>query len=377
MKLLLAGGGTGGHVNPAIAIAQAMEKRYKDFECAFVGRRGGEENKAITERGYKLYTIDVKGLERRLSLDMLKSAYLAVRSLKKAREIIRDFAPDVTLGTGGYVCWPVIKESIKAGIPTLMHESNIYPGLVTRTLSKKCTAMLLNSEESKKFLKDSKNCIVTGNPLRGEFTQKTRKSARALLGINDGDFFIVSFGGSLGSKRINDTVIEIMSNESRNMRGVRHIHATGTRYFDEIKSAHGELTDGNNLKCTVKPYIDDMPSFLTAADLVICRSGAITLSEIAKAGVAAILIPSPNVADDHQRKNAEALADANAALMISEDELNEKTLKNKILELVSDGRKRRMLQENIKKFHIADSEEIICKQIERSIVKKTHLPQNN
>ncbi|MBR2465827.1 MAG: undecaprenyldiphospho-muramoylpentapeptide beta-N-acetylglucosaminyltransferase [Clostridia bacterium] len=367
MKLLLAGGGTGGHVNPAIAIAQAMEKRYKDFECAFVGRRGGEENQAITSRGYKLYTLDVKGLDRKLGLDMLKSVYLAVRSLKEAREILLDFAPDVTLGTGGYVCWPIIKESIKAGIPTLMHESNIYPGLVTRTLGKKCTALFLNSEQTKKFLKDGKNCIVTGNPLRGEFCQKTRKSARAALGIKESDFFVVSFGGSLGSKKINDTVIEMMADKSSRIQGLRHVHATGTRYFEEIKNEHGSLADESDLSFSIKPYIDDMPSVLTAADLVICRSGAITLSEISKAGVAAILIPSPNVADDHQRKNAEALADANAAVMITEEELNARTLRKKVFELMSDGRKRRKLQENIRKFHVPNSEEIICSQIRRSI----------
>lgn len=377
MRLLLAGGGTGGHVNPAIAIAQAMERRHEHFECAFVGRRGGEENRAVSSLKYKLYTLDVKGLERKLSIDMLKSAYLAVRSLKDAREILREFAPDATLGTGGYVCWPIIKESIKAGIPTLMHESNIYPGLVTRTLGKNCNALLLNSEQTKAFLKSSKNCIVTGNPLRGEFAQKTKRGARASLGINESDFFIVSFGGSLGSKKINDTVIELMTEKSYRKLRIKHLHASGTRYFDEIKGARHALTDESDPNFSVKPYIENMPTVLTAADLVICRSGAITLSEISKAGVPSILIPSPNVAEDHQRKNAQALVNARAALMITEDELNADVLRNKISALISDVSRRHILQENIKKFHIANSEQIICEQIERSIIEKTHLPQNN
>ena len=370
MKLLLAGGGTGGHVNPAIAIAEAMKKRHVGLECAFVGRCGGEENRAITSRGYKLYTLNIRGLQRKFSKETLKSLFLAARSLSEAKKILRDFSPDVTVATGGYVCWPIVKESIRLGIPTLMHESNIYPGLVTRMLGGKCDTLLLNSEKSLAFLKETKNSKIVGNPLREDFFKSSRKQARSKLGIKDGEFFIVSFGGSLGSEKINEVIISVMKNYTSKTSSVKHLHSAGTRYFKTISEEHKDLISGT-CGCFVKPYIDNMPTALLAADLVICRSGAMTVSEIACCGKAAILIPSPNVADDHQRKNAEVLNKANAAIMIKENELSSALLENKIFDIATDKNLRKSLENNIKKFHVSNTSELICKEIDKKIISAT------
>ncbi len=370
MKLLLAGGGTGGHVNPAIAIAEAMKRRHKDLELAFVGRTGGEENRAVSSRGFKLYTVDIKGFSRKISADTLKSAFLALKSLKSAERIISDFEPDVIVATGGYVCWPIVKTGIKMKIPTLMHESNIYPGLVTRMLGGKCDKLLLNSEKSTAFLKNPENCIALGNPLRESFFKTSKAAARKELGIKNGEIFILSFGGSLGSEKINEAVLELMKSYTSKAQGVVHLHSAGERYFEKINEENKELTSGFD-NCKIQPYIDNMASAMSAADIVISRAGAMTLTEIAKCAAAAILIPSPNVADDHQRKNAEALVKAGAAIMITEDSLDSELLGNKVFELITNKDLRASLSENIKKFYDPHSSIKICNEIDAAVIDKT------
>lgn len=367
MRLLLAGGGTGGHVYPAIAIAEAMKGRHRSIEIAFAGRDGGDENNAVVSHGFKLYTLNVRGLSRKISPDAVKSIYLAVKSLRGATAIIKEFKPDAIVATGGYVSWPILKRGIRMGIPTFIHESNIYPGLVTRMLGGKCNLLLLNSEQSVKFFKRIDNYKTVGNPLREDFFKQTKKSARESLGICDGEIFIVSFGGSLGSQCLNDTVVKLMNRYSPD-QSIRHLHSCGTRYYGEIKANHPRLTLGEG-KCKIVPYISNMPTALTAADIAISRSGAITLSEIAKSGVPAILIPSPNVADDHQKKNAEALVKAGAALMIEESELSAKKLGEIISKIVSNRDLRIKLSQNIKGFYVPDSAVKICEEIEKAILK--------
>ncbi len=366
MRILFTGGGTAGHVNPAIAIAEAMQKRHTCISIGFVGREGGDENRAVRSHSYKLYTLNVRGIPRSVSLDAIKSGFLAIKALGKAKKIINDFKPDVIIGTGGYVSWPVLKSGISMGIPTLLHESNIYPGLVTRLLGRKCDMLLLNSEKSLSFLKGVKRFKAVGNPLRGEFSKTGYEGARHSLGIGRSDFFIVSFGGSLGSEKINNAIIELMKSYTSKSVIIKHLHSSGTRYYEKIISENEKLTLGLG-NCTVKPYIDNMPTVLTAADLVISRSGAMTLSEIARVGVPAILIPSPNVADNHQYKNAKILSDAGAAIVLNESEIETEALKNCVFDLITDKKRRMKLKENVLKFHDPSSAEKICEQIERAV----------
>ena len=357
MRILFAGGGTAGHINPAIGIAEEVLFRDRKSSVAFVGRRGGAENASITKGGYKLYTMNVKGLERKLTLRNIKSLFLAVKAMGDAKGIIRDFTPDVIVGTGGYVSWPILRYGIKAGIPTVMHESNVYPGLVTRKLSSKCDLTLLCSEDSIKHLKDPKRTAVVGNPLRRGFYEGTRNDARRALGIGSGDILIVSFGGSLGSEAINNEVIRLMEQYSLKDGRIRHIHSAGQRYYEKIRSSYPKLTSGDS-GCIIKEYIDDMPRIMSAADIVISRAGAMTLSEIARAAVPAILIPSPNVADNHQLKNAEALARKDAAVLIEESDLNERLI-GTVKELAESAHLRKKLSKNVSALHKEHSAEKI------------------
>ncbi len=368
MKILFSGGGTAGHVNPAVAIAQAMLKKSKNNEVAFVGRKNGGENQAILSGGYKLYTLSVRGFVRKVSPKNIKSAYLAIRSLSDANRIIKDFRPDVIVGTGGYVSWPILRRGIRLGIPTVLHESNIYPGLVTRRLGGKCDLVLLNSLESLKFLQYSQNTRAVGNPLRSGFFDTSRSQARKALGIKDDEFFIISFGGSLGSEKINSAVISLMRDYSSKNPKIKHLHSAGTRYFDELSQKHRELFEAKN-GCTVKAYIDNMPAVMTAADLVISRSGAMTLTEIAGVGTSAILVPSPNVADDHQLKNAGAISENGGAVLLEEPRLQDE-LTETVRRLYENESERKELARNVRKFHDRNSSEKICREIEELVSRK-------
>ena len=326
MRLLLCGGGTAGHVNPAIAIAEELKRTHPDSKILFIGRDGGDENKLVTDAGFKLQTLVVQGIQRSLSINNLKSIKQAIEAVEKAKRIIKEFKPDIILGTGGYVCWPVITAGYRMKIPTAIHESNIIPGLTTKLLSKKCKTVFLNKEETKKYFNDKIYTKTVGIPLRQKIMEVDRQDARRDLKIKDDDFLIVSFGGSIGSEKMNDVIIEVMKNYSSKKSDVKHIHAVGKRYFKNLKIDKKEF-DG----CKILPFIDFMPLALKAADIVICRCGAITLAEVCCVGVPAILIPSPNVTANHQFHNGKHIEKAGGAILLDEKNLTEKSLINAII----------------------------------------------
>lgn len=325
MRAILTGGGTAGHVSPAIAIAEEILTKEADSEILFVGREGGEENEAVCRTGFQLRTLKIEGLARRFSPKGLKSIFIAVKSLFGAEKIIREFSPDVVIGTGGYVCWPMLKRAQAARIPTLIHESNAVPGLTTRLLSKKCSRVLLNFPECKARLGKIENTVVVGNPVIKDFSQISRQNARRRLGIDTKKFLIVSFGGSGGAERLNEIILRVIRDFSEPNENIAHIHASGRKYFQSMISKAPELEKGKK-GAKILPYINNMPEMLAAADLVISRSGAMTVSEIAAAAVPSILIPSPNVSDNHQYKNAKALAERSAALLFEESSLTPESL---------------------------------------------------
>ena len=250
MKILFCGGGTAGHVMPAIAMAQIIEKNFKNVDIAFVGRCGGNENRSIIKCGYSLYTIDVMGLERKFSIKSIKAIYKALSSSRTAKRIICEFNPDIVIGTGGYVCYPIIRMAQKMHIPNMMHESNVYPGIVTRHLGSKCTMLLLNMEGTKKYLKRTDNAVTVGNPLRADFKDVKRSDARQLLKLKENDILILSFGGSLGSEVMNDIIIKLMSQYSVSSANIAHIHATGINNFKRAKELYPELASGKG-KCKI------------------------------------------------------------------------------------------------------------------------------
>lgn len=335
--IVFCGGGTGGHITPAIAMAQLIEKySERKFRTIFIGRTGGAENSAIERAGYELRTLDVEGIHRSLSPKNLRAISKAIKARREAKGILSELSPCLVIGTGGYVSWPVLSAAVAAGIPTVIHESNAYPGLVTRLMCKKCTSVLLGSADAAGHLRAKKNVTVVGNPVILPKVIISKEQARRRLGIKSTDIFILSYGGSLGAAKINDAVCELMKRGGYR-KGVTHWHASGRGDYERMHSMmpHPMPTDGS---LRLLPYIEDMPTFLRAADLVIARSGAMTLSELAAYGVPAILIPSPNVAADHQYANASAARKRGGAVIIEETKLTADALFESINGMIGDKR---------------------------------------
>ena len=366
MRILFCGGGTAGHISPAIAIAEDMLSRYGECEILFVGREGGEENEAIKKAGFRLKTVEIYGIQRKATPKNLKRLFIAVRAVGKAKRIIKDFSPDVVIGTGGYVCYPVLRAAKKLKIPTAIHESNACPGLTTKLLAPKCDRVFLALSGAEDGFKDKKNIRIVGNPVRSDFKSIDRKQARRKLGISEKEFLIVSFGGSGGSAKMNEALLMLMERHSSRNTGSKHIHATGKKYYEETKNVREKYTEAKN-GCEIKPYIDDMPTLMAAADLVISRSGAMTIAELSAAGCASILIPSPNVTNDHQYKNARLLSECGAALLLSEENLSNASLLSLVEELENNPRKRSEMREKIKQFHHKNSKELIALEIEKIV----------
>lgn len=373
MRILLSGGGTAGHINPAIAIADLVKERARDAVIGFVGTPDGMEKKLIAEAGYPMYPVRIQGFQRSLSPRNLKSAYLAVTAPRAARKILADFRPQLVIGTGGYVCWPLLRVAASCGIPTALHESNAVPGLATRKLAPYMDAIWLNFREAAALLPP--HCVsptFTGNPLRRGFSRVTRGEARNALGVKEEDFLILSFGGSRGAETLNAAVLAFMKEELPKDPHLYHIHATGEKHYETACQAMRGLIGP---RCRIEAYIAKMDTYLQAADVVICRAGAMTLSELAVCGKCAILVPSPYVAKDHQRKNAAVYAKRQAAVVIDERDLPGNKLRNEIISLKNDPKRRFFLQNSIKKLAAENAERTIYREIEL-LLKKTAAESN-
>ncbi|QAT50143.1 undecaprenyldiphospho-muramoylpentapeptide beta-N-acetylglucosaminyltransferase [Caproiciproducens sp. NJN-50] len=366
MKVLFAGGGTAGHINPALAIAGYIKEREPDAGILYVGAKGGMEERLVPSAGYEFRSITISGFQRSLSVKNLvrngKTVIHLFTSTLEARRIIRGFLPDICVGTGGYVAGPVVREAIRMGIPSVIHEQNAYPGVTNKMLSKKADRTMLAVADAQKYLSPSARCVLTGNPVRQEVVRADRKAAREKLGL-DSRPLILSFGGSLGARKINEAAADLLVQSAKSGR-FQHIHGYGQwgKWFPGLLKEKGlELKDHKELD--VREYISDMPDCLAAADLVICRAGAITLSELQAVGRASILIPSPNVAENHQFHNAMAMVGRGAAEIIEEKNLTGEFLCRKVQELFSQPGKIETLAENAKKMAIPDS----CERIYRLI----------
>lgn len=373
MRVLLTGGGTGGHVNPALAIGNMIKQNDPGTVLGYVGTPKGIENKLVPEE-YKMYHVDIQGIRRSLSLENIKTAYLALTSPIKAKKIIKDFKPDIVIGTGGYVCWPVIKAASKCGIPTALHESNVVPGVAVKALMPYVDRVYLNFKETENYLSKKEKLIHVGNPLKNGFSTIGRGEARKSLGIPDRcKNVILSYGGSLGADRVNEAALFVMRELSSKRDDVYHIHATGTRGYKENKAAFDSdgLDKCDNLR--LEEYIYDMPTVMAAADIVVCRAGAMTVSELAMSGKCAIFIPSPNVTNNHQYKNAKVLADAGAALLIEEKNLDGgRALLTAINGLLAEdgAEKCSSMRDNIRTFAVKDTNKLIYLDILKLLDEK-------
>lgn len=351
MKVLLAGGGSAGHINPAIAIANLIKSYDKDAEIAFIATKKGMENRLVGKAGYPVHHIEMQGLRRSLSLSNIKTAYYYFTSPIKAKKLIREFSPDLVIGTGGYLCWPLLHMAAKMGVPTAVHESNAIPGKAVKMLEKEVDRIYTNFPATEEHLKYGEKALHVGNPLICTPGAHSISALREKLGIpKTAKKVILSFGGSLGAARVNEEVLKFMCDYTMMHPEVFHVHATGRVNYDEVISSaktYG-ITEAPNIK--IFEYIYDMPLWEEIADIVICRAGAMTISEMALLGKACVLIPSPNVANNHQYENAKRLADADAAILLEEKDLSADTLVAAVTELLTSPRKKSELSANIAAF---------------------------
>ena len=373
MKVLFAGGGTAGHINPALAVAGYLRENEPETQILYIGAKGGMEERLVPAAGFDFRSITVAGFQRKLSWKNVKrNAAAAVHvftASREARRIIREFRPDICIGTGGYVAGPVIREAIKMKIPSLIHEQNAYPGVTNKMLSKHADRTMLAVADAQKYLAPEARCVLTGNPVRQEVIRADRKTARQKLGLDERPV-ILSFGGSLGARTINEAVAGLLSSSVRTGR-FQHIHGYGQwgKWFPDLLKQKGISLD-EHPELDVREYISDMPDCLAAADLVICRAGAITLSELQAQGRASILIPSPNVAENHQYHNAMAMVNRGAAAILEEKDLTPETLCSKVDELFASRDTIRNLSENAKKMAITDANARICKIIKEVLAER-------
>ena len=368
MKVLLAGGGTAGHINPALAIAGYIKKKRPETEFLFIGNRDGMEQSLVPQAGFDIKSITISGFKRSFSpknmVENVKTVTRTFTSSHEAKKIISEFKPDICIGTGGYVSGPVIRTAAKMGIPCIIHEQNAYPGVTNKMLAKSVNKVMLAVPDAKKYFEKA-DFVVTGNPVRGDILTADKEESRAELKLDERPM-ILSFGGSLGARKINEAVADIVARSGKDGR-YQHIHAYGKYgdwFPDLVKEKGTDISQCNNLD--IRPYIDNMPTCMAAADLVICRAGAITLSEIQAMGKPAILIPSPNVAENHQYHNAMALVNAGAAEIIEESELSGETLMKTVDKMLLNPEQLKTISENSRKMAITDANERIY-----SIVKKT------
>ncbi len=372
MKVLIAAGGTGGHVNPALAVAGEIKKQYPNAEITFVGTADRIESKIVPAAGFSLKTIEISGFKRGFSPDDIKANMKTVMRLLKSsgavKKIINEVKPDVAIGFGGYVSGPVIRMAAKMGIPTAIHEQNAYPGVTNKALSEQVDAVMLTAVEAEKLMKCKNKPVVTGLPVRGELLEADGRISRMELGFNSKPI-ILCMGGSLGAGSINKAICDVLI-EHQHDDDYNYIVSTGQNgvWVPQKLADNGlDLSKKDNIQ--IRPYIDDMARCLSAADLVICRAGASSLSEIQALGKPSILIPSPNVTENHQYHNAMALVNKGAAVIIEEKDLDGKRLNKEINRLMKDKKKLSEIGEKAKAMAVTDATERIC-DIVVGLIKK-------
>lgn len=334
MRLVFSGGGTGGHIYPAVAIAKSVLRLVPEAEILFIGAERGMETTLVPKEGFRLETLRVVGLSRSHPLQAARSLWWAGRSLFQARRIVRSFKPDVAVGTGGYASGPAIMAAAWLGVPTLIHEQNAYPGLTTRWLSRVASVVATSHQEAGSRLPQAKRIVLTGTPIRQDFYHTDRAEARAKLGLPPDAKVVITVGGSGGAWKLNEAVAQSAKRLLQDQR-LFLLQVAGERYFQvasDWQQASGSPSDRWRVIC----FMYDMPHALAAADLVISRAGASTMEEIAASGVPAIFIPSPNVTDNHQEHNANALAQQGAALVIREQQLSADSLVAHIVDILGD-----------------------------------------
>ncbi len=373
MKIIFVGGGTAGHINPALALADYFKKQDSSSKILYVGGKNGMESKLVPQENIDFKGITVSGFSRKLNFAGIKKNLITLKNIitstYESKKILKDFKPDICIGTGGYVSGPFLRAAGKLNIPFIIHDSNSFPGVTTKLLAKKATKVLVINEEAKKHLpKELTNIMITGTPVRQKISLCDKSTAKKNLNIPENSTVILSFGGSLGAKAINQVMAKFISKNKN--KDLFFIHGFGKKghYFEQQLKENGiDLNDNHYI---IKEYINNMDECMAAADIIICRAGATTLSEIQTCAKPSILIPSPNVAENHQYYNAMALVRENAASIIEEKDLSAEKIEFEIEKILKDDHKvAKEYTKNLKRIAITDSCEKIY-NLAKDIVKK-------
>ena len=368
MKVIIAAAQTGGHINPGIAIANKIKKENKNARIMFIGTTRGIENDLVPRAGYELRTIEAYGINRKISVQNIKNMLKTLKGLGEAKKIVKEFKPDIVIGTGGFICGPVLMAARKYKIPTVLHESNAFPGVAVKLLSKKVDTIMLGFEDAKRRLPKAKRIVVTGTPTKVKkinLTEEQRTKMIDELNLDKKLPIVLVFGGSQGAKSINTTLIDIIKNNTN--KDYQIIWASGQKQYDIMKDNLKELKININKIKNVKilPYIYNMEEMMNLADIIVARSGAMTITEISNTGKPAVFIPFPFATENHQEYNARVLVNKNAAKIILDKELNAESLTNTLNEMLKDKNALAKMGENAEKVAIKDVEEKIYAEIKK------------
>lgn len=357
MKVIIAGGGTGGHLFPGIAVAREIQRRSSQAKVLFVGAEQGIESRIVPKEGFELRTLKLGGIKGVGAMRQLKNLMRMVKGLFKARTILQEFRPDIVIGVGGYASFPMLSAAILGGYPRVIMEQNAIPGLANRVLGRWVDFAAVSDARTQSYF--GKRAVVTGNPVRPEFKSIPPKP-------HVPPYTILIFGGSQGAQSINRAVMESLDSLADWKDRLRFVHQTGERQLDEVKRAYA----GKGFEADVRVFFNDFHRQYAAADLIVARSGATTVAEIKAAGRAAILVPFPFATDDHQTKNARAMEDENAAVLISNAELSGQRLGATVRELLNDPKRLEEIEKNARRIAILDAEQRIVNLVESAIERR-------
>ena len=364
MRVIFTCGGTAGHVNPALALAGLMRQRDPQTAVLFVGTPDGMERELAAKAGYDYAAVEVSSFRRSMKPEAVRhnlhAAGALVRSRKTAKAILREFRPDLVVGTGGYASFPALKMGAKLGIPTCVHESNAVPGLTTKLVARTASRVMVSFESSREHYPEPEKVLLTGTPVREEFLFAKRQEARQALGLGE-EPLVVSCWGSLGAREMNKKIAQFMKCECEENTPFHHIHATGSfgwRWMpDYVREQGVDLAAQPRIE--MREYIYDMPQVLAAADLIICRAGAATIAEVCASGTPCIMVPSPNVTGNHQEKNARVLERSGAAAVVREADCDGKSLYETAKSILSDAGRMRAMRASARNMAVVDAAERI------------------
>ena len=373
MRVIFTCGGTAGHVNPAIALAGYMKEKDPATEVLFVGTPGGMERELVAKAGYDYAAVEVSSFQRKLDPAGIRHNLHTLRTLassgREARDILRSFKPDLVVGTGGYASYPMVKAAAKAHIPTAVHESNMVPGLTTKLLEEYAGVIMVGFEDCRQHYRHPERIAVTGTPVRGDFFRLTREEARKKLGFDDEAPLVVSFWGSLGASHMNEAMVDFFRREDAEGYPFRHIHAVGKGGWEAMTQKLRDLGLPKSDRLDVRQYIYDMDVVMAAADVVLSRAGASTISELTALGKPTVMVPSPYVTNNHQEKNARLLEKHGGAVVVTEPESTGDGLYDAVAAILNDEEKRVRMAQAMRSLGIPDATERIYGAV-MALVKK-------